>query len=612
MSVCGVLGLAPCHMGEPKIESQVHPVGQTGYPISLVASLDTVPVTCCVPLLRHLKFKRNNRERKEVLRLFRRSTHTHTHAHRDRHIITSEAHRHTDIQTQTRKRKPDTKTPDTQTNTQTNTQTYTRHTDKTQYFPVLLRTTKLAHSTSQYYFVLPSWHTVLPSTTSYYKACTQYFPVLLRTTRLTQKKTKSQFCFSFWRSNLISCDKVAAEHWKSQFYHSFWRSNLVSCEVVAPNIENRNFTAAFDDRTSFRAKGLRRTRQNRNDDRTSFRAKGLRRTRQNRNDDRTSFRAKRVAAEHWKSQFYHSFWRSNLVSCEVVAPNIENRNFFAAFDDRTSFRAKGLRRTRQNRNDDRTSFRAKGLLPNIDIAILPQFLTIEPHFVRKGCAGPVKIAMTIEPRFVRSGCAEHWKSQFYRSFWRSNLVSCERVAPDPSKSQWRSNLVSCERVAPDPSKSQWRSNLVSCEKGCRRTLKIAILPQFLTIEPRFVRSGCAEHWKSQFFRSFWRSNLVSCERVAPDPSKSQWRSNLVSCERVAAEHWHRNFTAVFDDRTSFRAKGLHFVAPRWHCPPPYERNGKEGERRGQEGKRARRQEREDVKMRRCEDVKMRRCNDEKL
>ena len=30
---------------------QVRPAGQAGYPISLVASLDTVPVKCCVPLL---------------------------------------------------------------------------------------------------------------------------------------------------------------------------------------------------------------------------------------------------------------------------------------------------------------------------------------------------------------------------------------------------------------------------------------------------------------------------------------------------------------------------------------------------------------------------------
>ena len=30
----------------------------------------------------------------------------------------------------------------------------------------------------------------------------------------------------------------------------------------------------------------------------------------------------------------------------------------------------------------------------------------------------------------------------------------------------------------------------------------------------------------------------------------------------------RHLTSVFDDRTSFRAKGLHLVAPRWHCPAP--------------------------------------------
>ena len=43
------------------------------------------------------------------------------------------------------------------------------------------------------------------------------------------------------------------------------------------------------------------------------------------------------------------------------------------------------------------------------IAILPQFLTIEPHFVRKGCGGRYEIAilpqfLTIEPHFVRKGC----------------------------------------------------------------------------------------------------------------------------------------------------------------------------------------------------------------
>ena len=69
----------------------------------------------------------------------------------------------------------------------------------TKYFPVLLCTTKLAQSTSQYYFVLKlaqsisqyyfvlqSLHKALPSTTLYYKACTKYVPVLLCTKACTK------------------------------------------------------------------------------------------------------------------------------------------------------------------------------------------------------------------------------------------------------------------------------------------------------------------------------------------------------------------------------------------------------------------------------------------
>ena len=47
-------------------------------------------------------------------------------------------------------------------------------------------TKKLAQTTSQYYCVLQSLHKLLPSTTVYYKACTNYFPVLLCTTKRTQ------------------------------------------------------------------------------------------------------------------------------------------------------------------------------------------------------------------------------------------------------------------------------------------------------------------------------------------------------------------------------------------------------------------------------------------
>ena len=151
-------------------------------------------------------------------------------------------------------------------------------------------------------------------------------------------------------------------------------------------------------------------------------------------------RAKGLRGTTCKSQFYRSFWRSNLVSCERVA------------------------------RDD------------LEIAILPPFLAIEPHFVRKGCAGRFatrNFTSVIGNRtsFRAKGLrGTTCKSQFYLSFWQSNLVSCERVARDD--------------------------------------LQVAILPQFLAIEHRFVRKGCA-------------GRLASC-----------------------------NFTSVFGDRTSFRVKGL--------------------------------------------------------
>ena len=64
----------------------------------------------------------------------------------------------------------------------------------TNYFPVLLCTTKLAQNTSQNYFVLQSLHKAVPSTTLYYKACTNYFPVLLCTTKPAQKKFPVLLC----------------------------------------------------------------------------------------------------------------------------------------------------------------------------------------------------------------------------------------------------------------------------------------------------------------------------------------------------------------------------------------------------------------------------------
>ena len=87
----------------------------------------------------------------------------------------------------------------------------------TKYFPVLLCTTKLAKSTSQYYFVLQSTsqyyfalqssqkstsqyyfvlqdsQKALPNTTSYYKTRKKHVPVLLRTTKLAQSTSQYYF-----------------------------------------------------------------------------------------------------------------------------------------------------------------------------------------------------------------------------------------------------------------------------------------------------------------------------------------------------------------------------------------------------------------------------------
>ena len=103
----------------------------------------------------------------------------------------------------------------------------------------------------------------------------------------------------------------------------------------------------------------------------------------------------------------------------------------------------------------------------------------------------------IEARMPPPG-SDKERPSLYLSFWRSNVISCERVATGREKSQlylsfWRSNLISCERVAPGREKSQlyysfWRSNVISCE----------------TVAPG--------REKSQLYFSFWRSRFFKRAR----------------------------------------------------------------------------------------------------
>ena len=110
--------------------------------------------------------------------------------------------------------------------------------------------------------------------------------------------------------------------------------------------------------------------------------------------------------------------------------------------------------------------------------------------------------------------------------------------------------------------SFWHSNLVLCVKGSSGTLEIAILPQFLTLEPRFVRKGWRFHsarLKSQFYLSFWHSNLVLCVKGSSGTLEIAILPQFLTLEpRFVREGFirhtcNRNFTTVLDTRTSFRA-----------------------------------------------------------
>ena len=128
--------------------------------------------------------------------------------------------------------------------------------------------------------------------------------------------------------------------------------------------EHRNFPSVFGDRTSFLAKGLSRHTQNRN----FIPVFG----------DRRSFLAKGLRPTLQNGNFTSVFfWRSNIVSRERVVAAHSKSQFNFSFCDRSSFLAKGLRPTLQNRSFT-SVFRAKGL-------------------------------------------------SFHFSFWRSKLVSSERI-----------------------------------------------------------------------------------------------------------------------------------------------------------------------------------------
>ena len=76
-------------------------------------------------------------------------------------------------------------------------------------------------------------------------------------------------------------------------------------------------------------------------------------------------------------------------------------------------------------------------------------------------------------------------------------VAATPFTPKPRASDmYELDLISCERVAPAQVKIAILPQFLPIDphfvrKGCSRTSKIGILPQFLPIDPHFVRKGCS-------------------------------------------------------------------------------------------------------------------------
>ena len=245
----------------------------------------------------------------------------------------------------------------------------------------------------------------------------------------------------------------------------------------------------------------------------------------------------------------------------------------------------------------------KGCAGHFEIAILPQFLAIKPHFVRKGCAG-------------RLG------NRNFTSFF-GNQTSFR--AKGLRRTTWKSQFYFDQFLAIEPH---------FVRRGCAGQLEIAILPQFLAIEPRFVRKGCVSCCLVGTARApVFRREIEKKERARGQEEK-MWRCEDVKmwrCEDEKMWRWADVKMWRCEDEQMWRWEDVKM----WRCEDEKMWRWEDVKMRRCEDVRMwiceddekmwrwedvkmRRFEDEkmwrwaDVKMRRCEDVKMRRCEDEQM
>ena len=136
-------------------------------------------------------------------------------------------------------------------------------------------------------------------------------------------------------------------------------------------------------------------------------------------------------------------------------------------------------------------------------------------------------------------------------------------------------------------------------KGCRGTLKIAILAQFLAIEPHFVRKGCRRGCKIErvAFRAVslalpraFKREIEKKERARGQESKrARENVKMWRCEDENMRRWG-DVKIRWEDEQMWRWEDVKM----WGCED------------------VRMWGCEDEKMWRCEDVKMRRRGDEQM
>ena len=218
-----------------------------------------------------------------------------------------------------------------------------------------------------------------------------YTQTLLHTEALTHTETFTHRSFlhadafahrTFYTQKLFTRRRFCTQkllHTGAFTHRRFYTQTLLHTDFFYT--QEYHFTAVFGDQTSFRAKGLRRTREN-------HMRKGCDWTHENHNF--TTVFGEPHFVRKGCADFTTVFGDRTSFHAKGLRRTRANRIFTTIFGDRTSFRAKWLRRTRANRNIT-SSFRRSNLISREMVAPDPcksqyyqQFLAIEPRFVRKG------------------------------------------------------------------------------------------------------------------------------------------------------------------------------------------------------------------------------------